>query len=222
MNIIWQAKGSAPMTLSLIHIYWGGFQDGLIDMSGEGQKYTLFGQFNNLVLVADTNEEFEKREQQKKNDALRRAGHRLAEYVAGCVKELVPEETEVFELGGMIKRDAETEKLPSVVYVMQPQSQMEEMGYNLSLIHICKHTGGKPPLGYEIDQQSKKLTVNEQEAEIVRSIFSMYAQGNGYSEILHYLHQKGYKTKRGQEFQKNSLYSILTNKKYQGIYVRCV
>ena len=110
--------------------HWGGVQDGLIDMSGEGQKYTLFGQLNNLVLVADTNEEFEKREQQKKNDALRRAGHRLAEYVAGCVKELVPEETEVFELGGMIKRDAETEKLPSVVYVMQPQSQMEEMGYN--------------------------------------------------------------------------------------------
>lgn len=110
--------------------HWGGFQDGLIDMSGEGQKYTLFGQLNNLVLVADTNEEFEKREQQKKNDALRRAGHRLAEYVAGCVKELVPEETEVFELGGMIKRDAESEKLPSVVYVMQPQSQMEEMGYN--------------------------------------------------------------------------------------------
>ena len=110
--------------------HWGGFQDGLIDMSGEGQKYTLFGQLKNLVLVADTNEEFEKREQQKKNDALRRAGHRLAEYVAGCVKELVPEETEVFELGGMIKRDAETEKLPSVVYVMQPQSQMEEMGYN--------------------------------------------------------------------------------------------
>lgn len=110
--------------------HWGGFQDGLIDMIGEGQKYTLFGQLNNLVLVADTNEEFEKREQQKKNDALRRAGHRLAEYVAGCVKELVPEETEVFELGGMIKRDAETEKLPSVVYVMQPQSQMEEMGYN--------------------------------------------------------------------------------------------
>ena len=86
--------------------HWGGFQDGLIDMSGEGQKYTLFGQLNNLVLVADTNEEFEKREQQKKNDALRRAGHCLAEYVAGCVKELVPEETEVFELGGMIKRDA--------------------------------------------------------------------------------------------------------------------
>ncbi|XCP84556.1 glycine/sarcosine/betaine reductase component B subunit [Roseburia hominis] len=110
--------------------HWGGFQDGIIDMSGEGQKYTYFGQLNNIVLVADTNEDFEKREQQKKNDALRRAGHKLAEYIAACVKELTPEDTEVYELGSMIKRDEETEKLPSVVYVMQPQSQMEEMGYN--------------------------------------------------------------------------------------------
>lgn len=110
--------------------HWGGFQDGVIDMSGEGQKYTLFGQLKNIVLVADTNEDFEKHEQQKKNDALRRAGHRLAEYIAACVKELEPEETEVFDLGPMIKRGEETEKLPSVVYVMQPQSQMEELGYN--------------------------------------------------------------------------------------------
>ena len=109
--------------------HWGGFQDGIIDMSGEGQKYTLFGQLMNIVLVADTNEEFEKHEQ-KKNDALRRAGHKLAEYIANCVKELEPEETEVFDLGAMIKRGEEVEKLPSVVYVMQPQSQMEELGYN--------------------------------------------------------------------------------------------
>ena len=110
--------------------HWGGFQDGVIDMSGEGQKYTYFGQLNNIVLVADTNEEFERNEQQKKNDALRRAGHKLAEFIGACVKEMTPEETEVYELGSMIKRDEETEKLPSVVYVMQPQSQMEEMGYN--------------------------------------------------------------------------------------------
>ena len=110
--------------------HWGGFQDGVIDMSGEGQKYTYFGQLNNIVLVADTNEEFEKHEQQKNNDALRRAGHKLAEYIGACVKELTPEDTEVYELEAAIRRDPEVEKLPSVVYVMQPQSQMEEMGYN--------------------------------------------------------------------------------------------
>lgn len=110
--------------------HWGGFQDGLIDMSGEGQKYTLFGELNNIVLVADTNENFEQREQQKKNDALRRAGHKLAEYIAKCVKDLEPETREIFELGAVIKRSEDVEKLPSVVYVMQPQSQMEELGYN--------------------------------------------------------------------------------------------
>jgi len=99
-------------------------------MSGEGQKYTLFGELNNIVLVADTNEEFERWEQQKKNDALRRAGHKLAEYIAACVKELEPEEKEVYELNSITKRADELKELFSVVYVMQPQSQMEEMGYN--------------------------------------------------------------------------------------------
>ena len=110
--------------------HWGGFQDGLIDMSGEGRKYTYFGYLNNIVLVADTNEDFEKHEQQKKNDALRRAGHKLAEFIGQCVKELTPEDTEVYDLEAMIKRSPEIEKLPSVVYVMQPQSQMENLGYN--------------------------------------------------------------------------------------------
>ena len=73
-------------------------------MSGEGQKFTYFGQLNNIVLVADTNEDFEKHEQQKKNDALRRAGHKLAEYIAACVKELTPEDTEVYELEEEIRR----------------------------------------------------------------------------------------------------------------------
>lgn len=110
--------------------HWGGFQDGLIDMGGEGAKYTYFSQLKNIVLVADTNEEFEKNEQQKKNDALRRAGHKMAEYIAECVRELEPEEVEIYELDPITKRSEEVNSLPSVVLVMQLQSQMEENGYN--------------------------------------------------------------------------------------------
>ena len=83
----------------------------------------------------------------------------------------------------------------------------------------CKHTGGKPPLGYDIDPVSKRLVINEDEAETVRLIFSMYSEGQGYSPILAALHERGGKTKNGKEFQKNSLYSILTNPKYQGMYI---
>ncbi len=109
---------------------YGSFGDGLIDMSGEGAKYTLFSETINICLVGDTDEEFERHEQQKKNKALRWGAHRFAEYLGATVKEQTPEQTDVFELPPVTKRPAEVNELPSVVYVMQPQSQMEEKGYN--------------------------------------------------------------------------------------------
>ena len=60
---------------------------------------------------------------------------------------------------------------------------------------------------------------NEAEAEIVRIIFEKYADGTGYNQLLAYLNGMGYRTKRGNQFGKNSLYSILTNEKYAGTYV---
>ena len=110
--------------------HWGSFGDGVVDMSGPGADLTYFSQLINICLVADNDELFEQREQQKKNHALRWAAHRLAEYLGNAVKELQPESTEVLELPPVTKRSAEVNALPSVVYVMQVQSQMEELGYN--------------------------------------------------------------------------------------------
>jgi site-specific DNA recombinase len=82
------------------------------------------------------------------------------------------------------------------------------------------HTGGKPPLGYDVDPETRKLIINEEEAKIVRIIYDMYGEeSKGYNQILNYLNGMGYKTKRGQPFLKNSLYSILHNEKYAGVYV---
>lgn len=128
------------MSVLVVGKHYGGFQDGLIDMSGEGAKYTLFSTLKNLVLVADTDEVFEQKEQQKKNRALRWAGMRLAEYLGACTKDLAPVETEVYELPPITKRDGKVAGLPSVVLVLQPQSQMEEMGYNdLNYGWDCNH-----------------------------------------------------------------------------------
>lgn len=110
--------------------HWGGFQDGLIDMAGEGAKYTYYSQLKNIVLVGETDESFEAREQQKKNKALRWAGHKLAEYIGAIVKDMEPEDIETYELEAITNRDEAVNKFPKVVFVMQPQSQMEELGYN--------------------------------------------------------------------------------------------
>ena len=82
----------------------------------------------------------------------------------------------------------------------------------------CKHTGGVPPLGYDLDTE-KRLKINPREAEAVKLIFDLYHNGYGYSYILDSLFERGFKTKNGKDFQKNSLYGILTNPKYQGKYV---
>ncbi len=110
--------------------HYGSFGDGLIDMGGEGAKYTMYSQLINICIVADTDEVKERFEQQKKNTAIRMATHKFAEYLGSTVKDMEPEEIETFELEPITKRSAELNKLPSVVLVMQPQSQMEEMGYN--------------------------------------------------------------------------------------------
>jgi len=110
--------------------HWGSFGDGLVDMSGEGQKYTLFGSLINVCLVIDDDIEEERHEQQKKNRAIRWATHLFAEYLGKTVLGQTPDEVETYELPPVLHREPETDKLPSVVLVMQPQSQMEEMGYN--------------------------------------------------------------------------------------------
>lgn len=110
--------------------HWGGFQDGLIDMSGPGAERTAFSQTLNLCLVADTDEEFERYEQQKKNKVLRWAGMRLAEYLGNCVKDMEPEGMEIYDLPSLDKCNEEVRELPGVVYVLQLQSQMLETGYN--------------------------------------------------------------------------------------------
>lgn len=107
---------------------WGSFGDGLIDMSGDGAKYSYFSQLINICIVAETDEEEERHEQQKKNTAIRMASLRLAEYLGEFTKDLKEDNTEVFEMNKERKTD-----LPNIVLVTQSQSQLEEEGYNALL-----------------------------------------------------------------------------------------
>lgn len=74
--------------------------------------------------------------------------------------------------------------------------------------------GGCPPLGYDIENQ--KYVINNVEAETVRTIFRMYADGSGYTDIIKAV--AGVTGKRGRPIGKNSLRSILTNERYIGTY----
>jgi len=83
----------------------------------------------------------------------------------------------------------------------------------------CNHTGGLPPLGYNVDKQTKKLVINPDEAGAVKLIFEIILKGESYMDVVNELNRKGYKTKTGNVFGKNSLFSILKNEKYCGTYI---
>jgi site-specific DNA recombinase len=80
------------------------------------------------------------------------------------------------------------------------------------------HRGGTPPLGYDVGPD-KKYIINPAEAEIVREIFSLALENQSLGNMVLKLNAKGYTTKRGQPFGKNSLHDLLRNPKYAGRYI---
>ena len=94
------------------------------------------------------------------------------------------------------------------------QKTMEKLRY---MARNGQHTGGKPALGYMIE--NGRLVICEPEAEIVRRIFNEYASGMSYRDIIAGLNRDGLKTKRGSSFGANSLHDMLKNEKYIGTLV---
>ncbi len=175
---------------------WGSFGDGMIDMGGEGQKYTLFGSLINVCLVIETDEEFEYHEQQKKNHAIRWASHLFAEYLGKTVKDLEPEALESFELPAVRNREESVEKLPSVVLVLQPQSQMEEMGYNdlvygwdlnhfvPTLIHPNEVLDGALISGSFMPSSSKWATYDMQNFPTLKEIYKEHGKSLNFLGVI--------------------------------------
>ena len=77
-----------------------------------------------------------------------------------------------------------------------------------------QHTGGKPPLGYDLI--SKRLVINPSEAATVLRIFTEYAAGKSYKQIMDALNADGVKTKSGKSFGSNSLHDLIKNRRYIG------
>lgn len=80
----------------------------------------------------------------------------------------------------------------------------------------CKTTGGLC-LGY---QKAKDGTweIEPVGAKVVQEIFQLYADGTSATQVVAYCNEKGYETARGRAFTRNSLHTILRNRKYIGVY----
>jgi site-specific DNA recombinase len=74
--------------------------------------------------------------------------------------------------------------------------------------------------GYIYNLETKALEIIEEEAEIIRKIFTWYSEGYGFRRIIALLNEKGIKTREGKSFGKTTVSKMLENEKYCGDLVR--
>lgn len=82
----------------------------------------------------------------------------------------------------------------------------------------CKYVGGTIPFGFSVDPKTRKYTVQEDEAENVRLVYTMIASGAELDIALRYLKKVGAKTRCGNDFSRTSLLNLLKNDRYNGVY----
>ncbi|MDU5525800.1 MAG: recombinase family protein, partial [Clostridioides difficile] len=72
-------------------------------------------------------------------------------------------------------------------------------------------------LGCDYDPITKSISINEEEAKIVRYIFKRYLEGNGGSVIGRELEEQGYLTPRGKtKWSDTTVLGVIKNEKYIG------
>ncbi len=76
--------------------------------------------------------------------------------------------------------------------------------------------GANIPFGYYWDKESKYPAVLENEAAIIKKIFSMYEQGASTIQITRWLHQNQVHTKRGGYWNAKTVADIIRNPFYKG------
>lgn len=109
-------KGAAVVTTGKIV----GFQEGIIDMSGEGAKYTPFSKTCNAVMIC---EPIDGLKQHEHEEAVRMVGFKAATYLGKAGKTVEPDEVKVYETLPLQEQIKKYPNLPKVIYVYMLQSQ---------------------------------------------------------------------------------------------------
>ncbi len=109
-------KGAAVVTTGKIV----GFQEGIVDMCGEGAKYTPFSKTNNLVIICEPKEGIHQHDHE---EAVRMVGFKAATYLGKAGKNVEPDEVKTFETLPLLEQVKQYPELPKVVYVYMLQTQ---------------------------------------------------------------------------------------------------
>lgn len=102
------------------------------------------------------------------------------------------------------------------------QNEVESLSANVKLGIKMKMKRGEMMgfngcFGYDYHPEDKSITINPEEAEVVREIYDMYLSGYGAPTIAKELARLGRKNKKGEvKWTDSGIRSIINNEKYKG------
>ena len=87
-------------------------------------------------------------------------------------------------------------------------------GYKIQASTTNKIHSNSRIYGYEY--KDRKLSIIQEEASVIQTIYNLYTNGSGIRKIQNYLREHNIKTRSNKEFGKTTILNILTNEKYYG------
>ena len=87
----------------------------------------------------------------------------------------------------------------------------------LASVQQGRYGTGPAPYGYRRDGENEKpLIVDDREAEVVRIIFREYLNTRSTGKVVSYLHSKNIFTRKGNNWSRQAIAIILSNRTYRG------
>lgn len=97
------------------------------------------------------------------------------------------------------------------------QTSEKTLANQLEKAKLAQFNGGRILYGYKV--VARKLVINEQEAKVVKMMFKEAASGSTIPDIVSNLTALGHLNRSNKPFPTNSVYNILKNEKYTGLYL---
>ena len=134
---------------------------------------------------------------------------------------------------GQLKTEDHVDKLITYIKFWQNEGESKKTSQRvhdaqIEMVKSGKFVGGKAPYGYRLVDSGlisnhgrllKKLEIIEEQAEIVRKIYSLAVhQGYGYQKIANQLNKEGIPAPSLPQWKNGTIRSILTNPIYMGYY----
>ncbi len=168
-----------------------GFQEGIIDMWGEGAKWTPFSKTMNIVVDIKPIEGLEPHVHEK---TVRLAGLKAAELIGVAAKEAAHDEVTVYEMGDIFTETKKYPDLPKVVYVEMLISQgllHDDYIYGVNsqqilptLLHANEELDGAVVSGNCVAACDKITTYQHQNNSVIEDLYKRHGKDINFLGVV--------------------------------------